>query len=63
MFGKNLPRIAMAHGIPFVATASVADLHDLETKVTKAMSCTRCSLYPYSRTLSVRVEIRSGTYD
>ncbi len=36
--GKNLPRIAMAHGIPFVATASVADLHDLEAKVTKAMS-------------------------
>jgi pyruvate ferredoxin oxidoreductase beta subunit len=36
--GKNLPRIAMAHGIPYVATASVADLHDLETKVTKAMS-------------------------
>ena len=36
--GKNLPRIAMAHGIPYVATASVADLHDLEAKVTKAMS-------------------------
>ena len=36
--GKNLPRIAMAHGIPFVATASVADLQDLEAKVTKAMS-------------------------
>ncbi|MEM8587402.1 MAG: thiamine pyrophosphate-dependent enzyme [Pseudomonadota bacterium] len=36
--GKNLPRIAMAHNIPYVATASVADLHDLETKVTKAMS-------------------------
>ncbi len=36
--GKNVPRIAMAHGIPFVATASVADLHDLEAKVTKAMS-------------------------
>lgn len=35
--GKNLPRIAMAHGIPYVATASVADLHDLEVKVTKAM--------------------------
>jgi len=34
--GKNLPRIAMAHGIPYVATASVADLHDLEAKVTKA---------------------------
>ncbi len=36
--GKNLPRIAMAHEIPYVATATVADLHDLEDKVTKAMS-------------------------
>ncbi len=35
--GKNLPRIAMAHNIPYVATATVADLHDLEAKVTKAM--------------------------
>ncbi|MFO0777499.1 MAG: thiamine pyrophosphate-dependent enzyme [Nitrospira sp.] len=35
--GKNVPRIAMAHGIPYVATASVADLHDLECKVTKAI--------------------------
>lgn len=35
--GKNLPRIAMAHGIPYVATASVADLRDLEAKVTRAM--------------------------
>jgi len=34
--GKNLPAIAMAHNIPYVATASVADLHDLEAKVTKA---------------------------
>ena len=31
--GKNLPRIAMAHEIPYVATATVADLHDLEAKV------------------------------
>ena len=36
--GKNLPKIAMAHGIPYVATASVADLHDLEAKVKKAMT-------------------------
>ena len=36
--GKNVPLIAMAHGIPYVATASVADLHDLEAKVTKAMT-------------------------
>jgi pyruvate ferredoxin oxidoreductase beta subunit len=35
--GKNLPLIAMAHGIPYVATASVADLHDLEAKVLRAM--------------------------
>ena len=36
--GKFLPLIAMAHNIPYVATASVADLHDLEAKITKAMS-------------------------
>lgn len=36
--GKNVPLIAMAHGIPYVATASVAYLRDLEAKVTKAMS-------------------------
>ena len=35
--GKSVPKIAMAHGIPYVATASVADLHDLERKVIKAM--------------------------
>ncbi len=35
--GKNLPLIAMAHGIPYVATASVADLRDLEAKVQRAM--------------------------
>jgi len=36
--GKNLPLIAMAHEIPYVATATVADLHDLEAKVEKAMT-------------------------
>lgn len=35
--GKDLPRIAMAHEIPYVATATVADLRDLEYKVEKAM--------------------------
>jgi pyruvate ferredoxin oxidoreductase beta subunit len=35
--GKSLPVIAMAHEIPYVATATVADLHDLERKVTTAM--------------------------
>ena len=36
--GKDMPRIAMAHDIPYVATATVADLRDLEAKVTTAMS-------------------------
>ncbi|MDP7548471.1 MAG: thiamine pyrophosphate-dependent enzyme, partial [Alphaproteobacteria bacterium] len=36
--GKRVPLIAMAHQIPYVATASVHDLHDLEHKVSKAMS-------------------------
>jgi pyruvate ferredoxin oxidoreductase beta subunit len=35
--GKNVPLIAMAHNIPYVATASVANLRDLEYKVTRAM--------------------------
>jgi pyruvate ferredoxin oxidoreductase beta subunit len=36
--GKDLPRLAMAHDLAYVATATVADLHDLEAKVEKAMS-------------------------
>lgn len=36
--GKSLPLIAMAHEIPYVATATVADLRDLEAKVEKAMT-------------------------
>ncbi|MDZ7577423.1 MAG: thiamine pyrophosphate-dependent enzyme [Candidatus Nanopelagicales bacterium] len=36
--GKDMPRIAMAHEIPYVATATVADLRDLEDKVATAMS-------------------------
>ncbi len=35
--GKNLPLIAMAHEIPYVATATVAELRDLEQKVERAM--------------------------
>ena len=36
--GKNLPLLAVAHEIPYVATATVADLHDLEAKIERAMS-------------------------
>jgi pyruvate ferredoxin oxidoreductase beta subunit len=35
--GKSAPLIALAHEIPYVATATIADLHDLETKVERAM--------------------------
>lgn len=35
--GKNAALIAMAHEIPYVATATVADLRDLEYKVRRAM--------------------------
>jgi pyruvate ferredoxin oxidoreductase beta subunit len=35
--GKNLPLIAMAHEVPYVATATVAEPRDLENKVERAM--------------------------
>ncbi|MDA8108262.1 MAG: thiamine pyrophosphate-dependent enzyme [Betaproteobacteria bacterium] len=35
--GKDVPAIAMAHGIAYVATATVAELRDLEYKVRRAM--------------------------
>ncbi len=35
--GKNGPLIAMAHEIPYVATATVSELRDLEAKIERAM--------------------------
>jgi pyruvate ferredoxin oxidoreductase beta subunit len=35
--GKFAPAIAVAHDIPYVATATVADLRDIEAKVERAM--------------------------
>jgi pyruvate ferredoxin oxidoreductase beta subunit len=35
--GKSVPLIAMAHEIPYVATATVSELRDLEAKVATAM--------------------------
>jgi pyruvate ferredoxin oxidoreductase beta subunit len=35
--GKNVPLIAMAHEVPYVATATVAEPRDLERKVERAM--------------------------
>jgi pyruvate ferredoxin oxidoreductase beta subunit len=43
--GKNVPLIAMAHGIPYVATASVAYLRDLEDKVSRAMTASTGARY------------------
>ncbi|MDD3371860.1 MAG: thiamine pyrophosphate-dependent enzyme [Alphaproteobacteria bacterium] len=36
--GKNVPLIAMAHRIPYVATTTVSEVRDLEAKVAKAMT-------------------------
>ncbi len=36
--GKNVPLIAMAHEIPYVATATVAEPRDIEAKVERAMT-------------------------
>jgi pyruvate ferredoxin oxidoreductase beta subunit len=36
--GKSAPLIALAHEIPYVATATIGDLRDLEAKVEHAMS-------------------------
>ncbi len=36
--GKDMARIAMAHEIPYVATATVSELRDIEAKVARAMS-------------------------
>jgi pyruvate ferredoxin oxidoreductase beta subunit len=36
--GKSAPLIALAHEIPYVATATIADLRDLEAKVERAMT-------------------------
>ena len=53
--GKSVPKIAVAHNIPYVATATVADLHDLERKVIKAMSHPRRALHPDQRALPARL--------
>jgi pyruvate ferredoxin oxidoreductase beta subunit len=53
--GKNVPLIAMAHGIPYVATASVADLRDLEEKVGRAMTVRGRALHPHPGALPARL--------
>ncbi|MGA2401816.1 MAG: thiamine pyrophosphate-dependent enzyme [Syntrophobacteraceae bacterium] len=70
---KNLPAIVSAHGVPYVATASVAYFKDLEKKVRKAMQfrgpryiqvdtpCPSGWGFPSDRTLEVgRLGVQSG---
>jgi len=70
---KDLPALVAAHGVPYVATASVAYLNDLQKKVKKAMSyrgaryiqidtpCPSVWGVPSDRTLEVaRLGVESG---
>ena len=53
--GKNLPLIAMAHEIPYVGTATIADLRDLEYKVERAHGDARSALPARVRDLPPRL--------
>ncbi len=70
---KDLPAIVAAHGVPYVATASIAYLKDLEKKVQKAMkihgpryiqidtTCPSVWGFPSDRTLEVaRLGVQCG---
>ncbi|MDR1236028.1 MAG: hypothetical protein LBJ96_03395 [Holosporaceae bacterium] len=73
--GKNVPLIAMAHGIPYVATASIGNIPDLEEKVSKAINIrgskyihihVPCPLgwgFPTSETIRIaKLAIRCGLF-
>jgi pyruvate ferredoxin oxidoreductase beta subunit len=73
--GKNVPDIAIAHGIPYVATASIANIMDLELKVFRAIQIrgarylhvhVPCPLgwgYPPSETIKIaRLAIQCGLF-
>jgi pyruvate ferredoxin oxidoreductase beta subunit len=73
--GKNVPLIAMAHGIPYVATASIGNIPDLEEKVARATGIrgsryihvhVPCPLgwgFPSSETIRIaRLAIRCGLF-
>ena len=51
----------MAHEIPYVATATVADLHDLEAKVERAMEFRGAALPPRPRAVPARLGRRSAS--
>ena len=57
--GKDVPRIAMAHEIPYVATATVADLRDLEARWT-GDGHARCPLPARARAVPARLGPAAG---
>ena len=61
--GKSAPLIAMAHEIPYVATATVADLRDLEAKVARAMAHARGALPARARAVPARLGDRGRRHD
>ena len=61
--GKNAPLIAMAHEIPYVATATVAELRDLEYKVERAMEFRGAALPARVRALPARLGLRLARHD
>lgn len=38
LYKKDLPQIALAHNLPYVATATIGDLNDFDNKVKKALT-------------------------
>ena len=61
--GKNVPLIAMAHEIPYVATATVADLRDLEDKADPRDGLPRRPLPARPGALPARLGQRPGRHD
>ena len=55
--GKNVPLIAMAHEIPYVATATVAELRDLEAQGGAGDGVPRRAIPPRLRPLPARLGI------
>ena len=61
--GKSAPLIAMAHEIPYVATATVAELRDLEAKVADRDGDPRRALPARLRALPARLGKRLEGHD
>ena len=61
--GKSAPLIAMAHEIPYVATATVAELRDLEAKVAARDGDPRRALPARPRPLPARLGQRLQGHD